>query len=273
MVGRFHGRWSTGTRRPGGHATSALVRATRRTRGSHPETSTPTPDLNRPSPPGRCWGTTMRPSGAMATTPPARRTAPAPSRVAVGLWRTPAGIAPRSLSARPASHRSKKSALPSAHGHIPHLRQATAPTGKSSMLRWLSTTRVPRPGVDRASVRDTSTLATNGRAARTRSVKTVRAARCESGADADAGFTSGHRCRARPRRTARRSPGPRRQSRSRSTWLAQESVPEPWYQSRRRAAAQRVSSCREDSWSLRSTADTCVSTVLIEMNSSEATSR
>ena len=41
----------------------------------------------------------------------------------------------------------------------------------------------------------------------------------------------------------------------------------------RRAAAQRVSSWRLDSWSLRSTAETWVSTVLIEMNSSEATSR
>lgn len=44
-------------------------------------------------------------------------------------------------------------------------------------------------------------------------------------------------------------------------------------QSSRRATAQRVSSYREDSCSLRSTALTCVSTVLIEMNSSLATSR
>ena len=43
-------------------------------------------------------------------------------------------------------------------------------------------------------------------------------------------------------------------------------------QSRRRSEAQRVSSCREESWSLRSTLDMWVSTVLIEMNSSFATS-
>ena len=43
-------------------------------------------------------------------------------------------------------------------------------------------------------------------------------------------------------------------------------------QSSRRSEAQRVSSWREDSCSLRSTLDTCVSTVLTEMNSSEATS-
>src|SRR5699024_3834512 len=42
---------------------------------------------------------------------------------------------------------------------------------------------------------------------------------------------------------------------------------------RRRTAAQRVSSCREESCSLRSTAETWVSTVLMEMNSSLATSR
>ena len=38
----------------------------------------------------------------------------------------------------------------------------------------------------------------------------------------------------------------------------------------RRATAQRVSSLRLDSWSLRRTAETWVSTVLTEMNSSEA---
>lgn len=38
----------------------------------------------------------------------------------------------------------------------------------------------------------------------------------------------------------------------------------------RRAMAQRVSSLRLDSWSLRRTAETWVSTVLTEMNSSEA---
>ncbi len=43
-------------------------------------------------------------------------------------------------------------------------------------------------------------------------------------------------------------------------------------QSSRLSLAHRVSSWREDSWSLRSTLDTCVSTVLIEMNSSDATS-
>ena len=41
----------------------------------------------------------------------------------------------------------------------------------------------------------------------------------------------------------------------------------------RERARSRVSSWREDSCSLRSTAETCVSTVLIEMNSSVATSR
>lgn len=39
-----------------------------------------------------------------------------------------------------------------------------------------------------------------------------------------------------------------------------------------RSAAHRVSSVRFDSWSLRSTALICVSTVLMEMNSSAATS-
>ena len=43
-------------------------------------------------------------------------------------------------------------------------------------------------------------------------------------------------------------------------------------QSSRRSVAHRVSSCREDSCSLRSTEDMWVSTVLIEMNSSEPTS-
>src|SRR5699024_3862705 len=43
-------------------------------------------------------------------------------------------------------------------------------------------------------------------------------------------------------------------------------------QMRRRTAAQRVSSCLEESCSLRSTAETRVSTVLTEMNSSPATS-
>ena len=43
-------------------------------------------------------------------------------------------------------------------------------------------------------------------------------------------------------------------------------------QTRRRSVAQRVSSCRLDSCSLRSTAETWVSTVLTEMNSSLATS-
>ena len=43
-------------------------------------------------------------------------------------------------------------------------------------------------------------------------------------------------------------------------------------QSSRRSLAHRVSSWREDSWSLRSTLDTCVSTVLMEMNSVDATS-
>ena len=43
-------------------------------------------------------------------------------------------------------------------------------------------------------------------------------------------------------------------------------------QRRRRPIAQAVSSWREDSWSLRSTEDTCVSTVFTEMNSSLATS-
>ena len=43
-------------------------------------------------------------------------------------------------------------------------------------------------------------------------------------------------------------------------------------QSSRRSVAQRVSSWREDSWSLRSTLETWVSTVLIEMNSLDATS-
>ena len=38
----------------------------------------------------------------------------------------------------------------------------------------------------------------------------------------------------------------------------------------RRATAQRVSSLRLDNWSLRRTAETWVSTVLTEMNSSEA---
>src|SRR5262249_43129363 len=41
---------------------------------------------------------------------------------------------------------------------------------------------------------------------------------------------------------------------------------------RRRSAAQRDNSYRLDIWSLRSTFDTCVSTVLIEMNSSFAIS-
>lgn len=41
----------------------------------------------------------------------------------------------------------------------------------------------------------------------------------------------------------------------------------------RRRSAQRVSSWREESWSLRSTFETWVSTVLIEMNSSPAISR
>jgi len=40
----------------------------------------------------------------------------------------------------------------------------------------------------------------------------------------------------------------------------------------RRSAAQRVSWCRFDSCSLRSTFDACVSTVLIEMNSCAAIS-
>src|SRR5690606_36945246 len=40
----------------------------------------------------------------------------------------------------------------------------------------------------------------------------------------------------------------------------------------RRPSAQAVSSCREESCSLRSTEETCVSTVLTEMNSSLATS-
>ncbi len=43
-------------------------------------------------------------------------------------------------------------------------------------------------------------------------------------------------------------------------------------QSRRRAVAQAVSSWRLESWSLRSTAETCVSTVFTEMKSSAATS-
>lgn len=43
-------------------------------------------------------------------------------------------------------------------------------------------------------------------------------------------------------------------------------------QTRRRSAAQRVSSYRFESWSLRRTADTCVSTVFTEMCSSCATS-
>ena len=42
--------------------------------------------------------------------------------------------------------------------------------------------------------------------------------------------------------------------------------------SRRRSEAQRESSWRDDSWSLRSTLDMWVSTVLMEMNSSFATS-
>ena len=36
---------------------------------------------------------------------------------------------------------------------------------------------------------------------------------------------------------------------------------------RRRSTAQRLSSCRFESWSLRSTADTCASTVLVEIDS------
>ena len=44
------------------------------------------------------------------------------------------------------------------------------------------------------------------------------------------------------------------------------------HQSSLRSAAHRVSSCRDDSWSLRRTADTWVSTVFTEMNSSLATS-
>ena len=40
----------------------------------------------------------------------------------------------------------------------------------------------------------------------------------------------------------------------------------------RRSAAQRVSWCREESWSLRSTEETWLSTVLTEMKSSRATS-
>ena len=36
---------------------------------------------------------------------------------------------------------------------------------------------------------------------------------------------------------------------------------------RRRSTAQRLSSCRLESWSLRSTADTCASTVLVEIDS------
>ena len=43
-------------------------------------------------------------------------------------------------------------------------------------------------------------------------------------------------------------------------------------QSRRRSAAQRESSWRLESWSLRSTADTCASTVLAEMPRRSATS-
>ena len=43
-------------------------------------------------------------------------------------------------------------------------------------------------------------------------------------------------------------------------------------QSNRRAFAHAVSSCRLESWSLRSTADTWVSTVFVEMKSSAATS-
>ena len=48
------------------------------------------------------------------------------------------------------------------------------------------------------------------------------------------------------------------------------SAPEP--QSMRRSAAQRVSWCRLDSCSFRNTFEACVSTVLIEMNSSAAIS-
>ncbi len=43
-------------------------------------------------------------------------------------------------------------------------------------------------------------------------------------------------------------------------------------QSSRRSEAHRVSSWRLDSWSLRNTLETCVSTVLIEMKSVAATS-
>ena len=48
--------------------------------------------------------------------------------------------------------------------------------------------------------------------------------------------------------------------------------PRPQRQMRRRPIAQVVSSWREESWSLRSTEETWVSTVLIEMNNSLATS-
>ena len=55
-------------------------------------------------------------------------------------------------------------------------------------------------------------------------------------------------------------------------WVIRNKSSTPGGQRRRRPIAQAVSSCREDSCSLRSTEETCVSTVLTEMNSSLATS-
>ena len=69
-------------------------------------------------------------------------------------------------------------------------------------------------------------------------------------------------------------PSPRPRTLTRTSTMKRDEKGEQRHraQRRRRPIAHAVSSCRDDSWSLRSTDDTWVSTVLIEMKSSLATS-
>ena len=65
----------------------------------------------------------------------------------------------------------------------------------------------------------------------------------------------------------RRRPDPRRRAGAARSAGAARPAYRRGQSTRRRSTAQRLSSCRLESWSLRSTADTCASTVLVEIDS------